>query len=103
MARAEARVELLMGTRVLARNGRPIGRIEEIRAETRGRELLVAEYLVGPAALLECLSAVSGARAILCRLGLSWNRGYRIRWDQIDLDDPARPRLTCRVEDLSIL
>lgn len=34
--------------------------------------------------------------------GGRWH-GYRVRWDQIDLEDPRRLRLTCGVEDLGRL
>jgi hypothetical protein len=27
--------------------------------------------------------------------------GYLARWDQLDLSDPHRPRLTCSVDELS--
>lgn len=56
----EVRVQELLGRRVLAGNGRPIGRIEEIHAEPHGRVLAVEEVLVGPDAALERLAASRG-------------------------------------------
>ena len=26
--------------------------------------------------------------------------GYRVRWDQLDIEDPDHPRLTCAVDEL---
>jgi len=100
----EVRVQELLGRRVLAKNGRPVGRIEEIRAEPRGRVLAVEEFLVGPDAALERLAASILARAL--RLVIGGGRkgsGYRVKWSQIDLADPRRPRLTCTVDELERL
>ena len=84
--------------RVLAQNGRPVGRVEEIRVERSGAGYVVAEYHVGPEALLE-------------RLAISFQSlfrnpprsGYAIAWNQVDLSDPERPRLTCPVDELRTL
>ena len=96
----ELRLELLLGRRILDQGGKPIGRIEEICAEPQGKDLRVTEYLVGESALLERLAV----RQILGLVGLAWRRGgYRVRWDQLDLADPARPRLCCEVAELETL
>src|SRR3954462_1873653 len=47
MARHEIAVERLVGRKLLALNGRAIGRIEEICVEPRGRGLVVTEFHVG--------------------------------------------------------
>lgn len=88
----EVHLELLLGTRVLSRDGRPVGRIEEIRA---GAHEEIVEFLIGEAALLERLSAVGLFRRK--------KKGYRVRWDQIDWSDLKRPRLTCPVRELARL
>ena len=51
----EIRLELLLGTPVVSRNGVRIGRIEEVEAGPGER---VTEFLVGRDALLERLSAL---------------------------------------------
>jgi sporulation protein YlmC with PRC-barrel domain len=53
----EVHLELLLGKRVLDQTGKPVGRIEEVRAEQQGDEWVIQEYLVGTAALLERLSS----------------------------------------------
>ena len=113
MARHEIRIERLIGQRVFALNGRPVGRIAEICAEPHGKQLAVKEYHVGTYAALESLAAVSIGRALLSLLPMRGKRGrnrrglyrggYRIPWDQLDLADPSHPRLRCSVEELEAL
>ena len=75
------RLQSLVGHRVYDGEGRVVGRIEEVRAEWQGDELVVTEYQCGPAALLS-------------RLGIGHRRERkRIAWDQLDLSDPAKPRV----------
>jgi hypothetical protein len=84
----------LLGRVVLARNNQPVGRLEDCRAERRGNEYVITEYVIGAAGLLERLGV--GVRLVLgMRL-----RGYVACWDQLDVSDPERPRLTCGVEQL---
>jgi hypothetical protein len=84
--------------RLIGRNVRAgtenVGRIEEIRAEWRGRELVVTECVLGAAGLVERLG---GGAALLFGGAPS---GYVARWDQIDFRDPERPLLTCDVSEL---
>ena len=92
---AEVRVELLLGRAVRARNGRVVGRIEEIIAEEGSAGWEITEYHIGTAALLERLSM--GALRIA---GIRRARGYRVRWDQLAVDEGAAPHLTCTVDEL---
>ena len=91
---AELHLELLLGRRVRDPFGQVVGRVEEFRADWQDGELVVTEFHVGPAAMLERL-AMSATRLPLLRLIPSAARkGYRIRWDQIDLSDPRHVRTT---------
>jgi hypothetical protein len=92
------RLDRLLGREVYAANHRRLGRLEEFRAEPRGGEWVVTEYVVGAAGLLERLG-------VSVRLVLGWPRpgGYLVRWDQMDLSHPDRPRLTCSVDALQRL
>ena len=87
------RVEDLIGQRVRERSGRVVGRIEEIRAEQNGDGWTVIEYHLGSGAMLERLAIVRH------RFG---RRSDTIiaRWDQIDVQRPDTPVLTCAVEEL---
>jgi sporulation protein YlmC with PRC-barrel domain len=100
----EIRVELLLSKHVLDPTGKSVGRIEEICAEQQGDESVVREYLIGPFAVLERLSAWTLGLPMLdlLRWGKLGTR-YRVPWDKLDLTDPERPRLRCPVEDLDKL
>ena len=90
----ELRLDRLLGRRVLALNNHPVGRLEEFRAEERGSGCVVTEYVIGFAGLMERLHV--GARLLFGGRA----RGYVARWDQLDISNPERPRLTCSVDDL---
>jgi hypothetical protein len=93
--RNEARVELLLGRKVHAPDGRAVGRIEEMRAERENDYYVITEFHVGPIALIERLAVRHFGLTLPGRV-----RGYRVRWDQLDLSDADHPRLTCAVEEL---
>jgi sporulation protein YlmC with PRC-barrel domain len=104
MAEQEVQIQSLLNRRVIALNGRRIGRLEEIRIEQRGEEYVVSEYLVGTFAFFERLAAWSIGRAVLQVLRLTRkDGGYRVRWDQLDISDPTRPKLLCTVDNLARL
>jgi sporulation protein YlmC with PRC-barrel domain len=101
MKKSEIHLELLIGRKVIAKNGRCVGRIEEIRAERHGRNLLIEEYHIGIYAMLERLSAWSIGRALLGTLRA--RRGaYRIPWNKLDIAN-YEPRLLCSVDELELL
>jgi hypothetical protein len=89
------RLDRLVGREVYTANNRRVGHIEEFRAERRGSTWIVTEFVIGAAGLLERLGL--GVRLILGRKAAS---GYVARWDQLDLSNPDRPKLTCSIEDL---
>ena len=82
MAR-EIHLELLIGRVVRDAAGHRIGRIEEMRAIRRAGAWHVTHFFIGPA----------GWRARLGLRGAARGRRGRVRWDALDLSDPARPRL----------
>lgn len=93
-ARREIAVDRLAGRRVFSVNNRRIGRLEEIRVDKRGRDLMVTEYVIGSAGLFERLGV-----AVKLLFGKRPG-GYVARWDQLDISDPRRPRLRCALEEL---
>ncbi len=92
--RRVVRIEELLGRRVCAEGGRAIGRIEDIRIKRRGETYEVTEYLLGSGALFERLAIVP-----------RWLRRPAnkivVRWDQLDVSQPAAPRLLCAPEELA--
>ena len=93
--KAECRVELLVGRKVRAGDGRVVGRIEEFRAEREHDYYVVTEFHLGPSALIEALAVRHFGFTVPGRV-----HGYRVRWDQLDLSDQEHPRLTCPVEEV---
>lgn len=95
---SEFGLEQLLGRRVRDTSGRAVGRLEECRARREGNYWVVTEFDIGPNALLERLASR--------HLGVTWpgrGRGYRATWNQLNLEDPERPTLTCRVDELKKL
>ena len=93
-AAREIHLDRLLGRQVLARNGHSVGRLEEFHAEQRGADCTVVGFAIGVAGFLERMGL--GVKMIFGIRG----GGYVARWDQIDLTDPHRPRLTCAVDEL---
>lgn len=96
-ATREVRLELLVGRKVWDAAGECVGRIEEVCAEPDrdgGTDYLVREFHVGRLAGWERLFGGRFARSVLRTLGGDrvW-RGYRVPWADLDLADPARPRV----------
>ena len=100
MTRQQVHAELLLGVKVFALNGLPIGRLEDIRTEINKGHCFVSEFLVGSYAALERLAAWRIGRALLRVFGAKRKEGYRIRWDQLDLSDPRHLKLLCDVDEL---
>jgi hypothetical protein len=84
------RVEDLVGRKVRTKEGRVVGRIEEMRAERReDGECEVLEFHLGAGALLE-------RWAIAPRAWFGWRAAVLVaRWDQVDISRPETPVLTC--------
>ncbi len=84
----------IMGHQVFGRDGRKVGRLEAIPAVQEGKRLVVHEFHIGTAALLQRFAAHFSP------FPLPAARGFIARWDQMDWTDPMRPRLTCDVAEL---
>jgi hypothetical protein len=89
------RLDSVLGCEVYAANNRRLGRLEEFRAERRGAGWVVTEYVIGAAGLVERLGL-----AVRLILGVHGPRGYVARWDQLDLSNPDRLRISCPVAEL---
>jgi len=92
-------LELLFDKRIVDMQGRVLGRIEEVVAEREGDELFVSEYHTGGMGLIEHLTTVTIGHWLIKLLGT--HKGYVIRWDQLDLRDPDKPRINCRRDELA--
>jgi sporulation protein YlmC with PRC-barrel domain len=99
VTRREIRLHDLVGRKLRDRDGRTVGRIEELHAEIRlrehGNDYVVTEVHVGTFGALEALGAGHFARALMYRLGgaVGYTR-YEIPWEWMDVSDVRRPRVT---------
>ena len=98
---SEVRVERLLGKWVVDSEGRKVGRVEELLAADQDGECRVLEYHVGRYGKLESIGAMGRLGGALARLiSNRSHEGHAVRWDRMDLSDPAHPRLTCRLAEL---
>ena len=87
-------LDRLLGREVHAPNGARVGRLEEFRARKQGTGLVVEEFVIGAAGVLERMN-------LWARMLVGWRAsGYVATFAQLDLSEPCRPRLRCRVEEL---
>ena len=97
----DVHVELLLGRKVRDTDGNVIGRIEEFRVERDHNSCRVESYLVGASALVERLSAWTLVRPIARALhARKLYQLYDVRWQDMDLSDPRRPKLRIPRSDL---
>ena len=93
MANREVRVEELLGRVVRTAAGRPVGRIEDLRAEPDGDDYVLREIVLSELGVRARLFGMAAQLPTLQALGLA--RRYRTRaipWHWFDLSDPERPR-----------
>jgi len=94
-------VELLVGTKVRDVNGESVGHIEELRVERDGNSCRVESYLIGASALVERLAAWTLVRPVVRAMhARKLYRLYDVPWQEMDLSDPARPKLRISMNDL---
>ena len=89
------RLERIHGRKVRDAEGRVAGRILSVRAERQGDACVVKEFDLGAAALLQRLGI-----GLSILVGLPFRRQpLRVAWQEMDLTDPERPRLTITIEE----
>ncbi|HET9465239.1 MAG TPA: hypothetical protein VFO71_06905 [Gemmatimonadales bacterium] len=99
----EVRLEELLGRVVRSAAGRPIGVIQDMRAQPHGDEYLIHEVLVGELGIMSKLLGMLQQLPTFRALGLG--RPYRSRpvpWNWLDLSDPAKPRFRASVRQKEV-
>ena len=94
----EVRLEDVLGRVVRSAAGRPIGVIQDLRAQPHGDEYLIHEVLVGELGIVAKLLGMLQQLPTFRALGLG--RPYRSRpipWNWLDLSDPGKPRFRASV------
>jgi len=94
------RLEEFVGKPVHDADGRKIGHLHDVRAERFGDDLVVVDYLVGPAAFLERFSIAGIARGALGIFRVAPTSGYIVAAGDMDLGTPGAPRCTRRAAEL---
>jgi sporulation protein YlmC with PRC-barrel domain len=95
----EAHVEHLLGRRIVDVDGHVVGRLEEMNAEIVDGEMVVTEFHIGTAALVERVGAFVTQLPFFRHIPFS-RHGYRVPWQQLDLSDTLHPRVRVRRDEL---
>lgn len=82
-------VDELIGRVVKDAEGNAVGRIFEVRAEETNGELVIVEYHLGTAAMLE-----RAGLTLLRVVGIDRLEPKKIPWDRLDISDPRHPVMT---------
>jgi len=90
----ELALHVVLGRELVGANNHRVGHIEEFRAERRGDAWVSTGVCVGLAGALERLDVA--ARLLFG----GKRRGYFARWDQLDVSNPLKPRLTSPIDQL---
>jgi hypothetical protein len=91
--RREIRFDELVGRVVRSAAGRPIGRIEDLRARPEGEDYVVHEVLIRDLGPMPKLVSLAAQLPTLQALGLLRHpRRRAIPWSWLDLTNPERPR-----------
>ena len=97
MSAREVRLHHLVGRKVRDSRGTLVGRIHEMGVEIElnehGNDYVVTEFHIGSLGALEFLGASDFMRELLHTLRIAKVDAHVVRWDQLDLADPARPVL----------
>ena len=71
-------------------DGKLAGRLEEVHADWHGGECVITHYTIAPRGTY-----------LLRQIGFMQARAYVVPWDRMDFTDPSRPKLNCRIAELT--
>jgi sporulation protein YlmC with PRC-barrel domain len=92
MAVREVAVEQLLGRVVLSPRGRPVGRIEDLRADPEGDDYVITKVVIGELGWRAKLLGMAAQLPTFRSLGLRLYRRRAVPWDWIDWSDWEQPR-----------
>ena len=93
-------LERFIGHIVRDAEGRKLGHLHEVRVRRQGDDLVVREYVVGSAGLLERFSLAQFAREVVFIFGIGRMYGYVVPWDSLEFPEKGELRCTRRAADL---
>jgi sporulation protein YlmC with PRC-barrel domain len=89
----EIRLEEILGRVVRTAAGRPVGRIEDVRAVPQGEDYVVREVILGELGLKARMFSVAAQLPTFQSLGFGGRyRTRAIPWHWLDFSDPHQPR-----------
>ena len=71
-------------------DGKHAGRLEEVHADWQGHECVVTHYTIAPRGTY-----------VLRQMGFMQVPAYVVPWDRMDFSDPEKPKLNCRIGELT--
>jgi sporulation protein YlmC with PRC-barrel domain len=71
-------------------DGKLAGRLEEVHADWQGDECVVTHYTIAPRGTF-----------VLRQMGFMQVSAYVVPWDRMDFTDPDKPKLKCRISELT--
>ena len=93
MPAGEIRLEEILGRVVRTAAGRPVGRIEDVRAVPEGEDYVVTEVILGELGFRARLFSLAAQLPTLKALGITGRYRVRaVRWEWLDFSDPEHPR-----------
>ena len=92
-------LERYVGKPVRDAEGHNLGHLHDVRVRDQGGELVVIDYLVGRAGLLERFSLAELGREVGFVFGLNHPGGYVVPWDAMEFGDEG-PRCMRRAAEL---
>jgi hypothetical protein len=81
-------------------DGQKLGHLHEVRVRREGDDLVVQEYVVGGAGLLERFSLVQLTREVAFIFGIGRAEGYVLPWDCLEFPEKGELRCTRRSAEL---
>jgi hypothetical protein len=93
-------LQAYLGHTVRDAEGKKLGHLHDVRVRREGTHLVVQEYLVGGAGLLERFSLVQLAREVGFIFGLGRAQGYVVPWDGLEFAGQGELRCSRRAAEL---
>jgi sporulation protein YlmC with PRC-barrel domain len=93
-------LERYVGKPVRDPDGKKLGHLHDVRVRREGNELVVEQYVVGGAGLLERFSLLELAREVGYIFGPRRAGGYLVPWDALEFAEKGKLRCSRRADEL---
>jgi hypothetical protein len=89
-----------IGHAVRDADGKKLGHLHDVRVRREGSDLVVQEYVLGGAGLLERFSLAQLAREVAFIFGIGRAQGYIVPWDCLEFGQDGHVRCSRRAAEL---